>query len=68
MAIIGDWVMTYGDPIRELYPLGRARLHKPINIQDSIELWLVEYPDDEGHYYERFIKNMGVKNGKSIAQ
>ena len=64
----GDIVNTFGNPLECQYPLGQARLIKPINIQDSIELWLVEYLDDEGHYYERFIKNMGVKNGEGVPQ
>ena len=57
----GDIVMVFGQPIKLTHPIGQARLVKKIKDQGSIELWHVEYTNDEGHTYEAFIKKDGKK-------
>ena len=53
----GDIIMIFGNPVRCTTPIGQARLIKYIrDTSPAIEEWLVEYLDQEGHFYEALIK------------
>lgn len=60
----GDIEMIFGNPIKSKDKCGLARLDTYIgNTSENIEQWLVEYLNQEGHYYEAFLKKKN--NGES---
>ena len=54
-----DIVMVFGNPIKSEYPIGQAKLVEKVMDKGEIELWHVEYLNDEGHTYEAFIRKHG---------
>ena len=55
----GDIIQTFADPLRCKNPLGQVRLVRCLQERPVLDLWIVEPLDQEGHYYERFIKRIG---------
>ena len=58
----GDIITVFGNPIALKYPVGKAKLIKPISKQSKLEQWEVEYLDDEGHTYMALIKKDDGEN------
>jgi hypothetical protein len=60
----GDIEMIFGNPVKCTTPVGLARLNQHIrDVSDHVEQWLVEYLDQEGHFYEALLKKK--VNGES---
>ncbi len=52
----GDVMMIFGNPVKCENPIGLARLKKLLLENGQTEEWVVEYLDDEEHYYNALIK------------
>jgi len=52
----GDIRQMFGVPEECQTPIGQARLVRKLGEKDNLEIWIVEYLDDEGHFYSCHIK------------
>jgi hypothetical protein len=57
----GDIVTIFGNPLGLKNPVGQARLVNPIQKFSSIELWEVEFTDQEGMLFKKLIRNLNTK-------
>jgi hypothetical protein len=57
----GDIVTIFGNPLGLKNPVGQARLVNPIQKFTSIELWEVEFTDQEGMLFKKLIRNLNTK-------
>ena len=62
----GDIVTIFGNPLGLKQPEGLARLVNPIQIGRSIEIWEVEFVDDEGWLFTKLIRNENSNNSNLI--
>jgi hypothetical protein len=54
----GDIVMIFGNPLKCEFPIDQARLIELITDGNELQKWKVEFLNDEGHFYNRFIKKL----------
>ena len=58
----GDVVEAYGDPIRQMYPIGKVKLIQLVKETPNLQLWIAEMKNNGNNYGEVFIKKPA--NGK----
>jgi hypothetical protein len=58
----GDTVMIFGNPVKNEYPIGQAKLiEKASDIREVLEEWWVEYLDQPDHKYVALVKKQTEK-------
>ena len=54
----GDVVTVYGNPKNNTFKIGDAKLIKKVKGLETLELWKVEFADENGGPKEAFIKKL----------
>jgi hypothetical protein len=63
-----DIVTIFGDPLGLKNPVGQAKLVNPIQKFTSIEIWEVEFPENEGMLFKKLIRNLNYNKSDLILE